>query len=150
MGTEIVFHDRGNAWDYLVEDGCHAPEGLGVWLLEQCRMVLPLELSLYEDGARALRLSFSVLHLLAKERPRSPFRLAINGVVLLDGAEEHAAREQYEVDIPTGLHDKLKVLIVQIDVHDRRAPKDLDGESDDTRLLGMGLVSMRVTSANPV
>lgn len=140
-GQELVFGHQGNADRYLLT-GFAAPEPWGRWTAgATAQVLLPLAVPL--NGAARLDLKIvPFLHPL--KHPVCAFSVCINDLVVLQVNETRGETNHYQVVLPEPLFAGCSLLVIGFHAESPARPVDL-GMNDDARLIGLGLVSMRIS-----
>ena len=143
LGEKLCFRNQGNADRYLLS-GFHQSEDWGRWTNNPQANVI---LSIATAVTTALRLDLEVSPLLhLPTHPVCAFSVQINGVVVLNVYETRWLTNRYTVMIPQTLWTDISLLAIGFITVAPVRPVDL-GMSADSRRLGVGLVSLRLSSA---
>ena len=142
LGEELSFRSRGNADRYLLS-GYWAPEAWGRWTSgTTANVILPLAAPIDND----LELELEILPFLyPPSHPVCTFSVQVNGVVLLNAHETRGEVNRYTVAIPKAQYADVSILALSFIAESPVRPVDL-GISIDPRLLGVGLVSLRLSA----
>jgi hypothetical protein len=142
LGEDLRFCAGGNASRFVLEGFSHS-EAWGRWTAgPSANVVLPLA----DPVATDLLLELAILPLLHGElHPVCAFSVTLNGSVVLRIDETRGAINHYEVRVPRALCADASVLVLGIAVAEPARPVDI-GQGTDERLLGLGLVTLRISA----
>lgn len=142
LGEELSFRSRGNADRYLLS-GYWVSEAWGRWTSgTMANMILPLAAPIDDD----VELELEILPFFyPPSRSVCAFSVQINGVVVLNAHETRGGINRYTVTIPKAQVADVSVLVLSFIAESPVRPVDL-GISIDPRLLGVGLVSLRLSA----
>jgi len=143
LGEALSFQSRGNVDGYLLS-GYWAPEAWGRWTSgTMANVILPLAAPIDND----LKLELEILPFLyPPSHPVCAFSVQVNGAVLLTAHETRGGIRRYTVTIPKVQYADASILALSFIAESPIRPVDL-GISIDPRLLGVGLVSLRLSAA---
>jgi hypothetical protein len=143
LGEQIRFCAGGNATRHVLS-GFSLPEDWGRWTLgAEASVVLMLEDSISCD----LILELEILSLLHDTlRPACAISVLLNGASVLQVHETRRGINRYVAHIPQGLSAGAVVLVLGFAVASPARPMDVGLGADD-RLLGLGLVTLRISAA---
>jgi hypothetical protein len=144
LGQQLRFCTNGNAARHVLS-GFWLPEVWGRWTLGSvANVVLPLA----DPVATDLLLDLEVQPFLHDAlHPVSAFSVSLNGTVVLRIYEARPSVNRYTAHIPQALCAGVPVLVLGFVAESPARPVDLGMNADD-RLLGLGLVTLKVSVAD--
>lgn len=145
LGSTLDFARGGNGAAYLV-DNWSQPEDWGVWSLgARSDVFLPLETEL--DDETWAELFFRAYASGPRDCPS--VAIAVNSKPAFEdklcGGHPGGERRSVTVDIPRGSTEEVGGVLIEFITPDAKSPAE-NGESPDTRRLGVGLISVRLAS----